>query len=141
MILESFEIGSRNELPEQVEFYRTDANRHMASETRSALGQFMTPAPVASFMASLFYQPIGKSVCLLDPGAGVGSLTAAFVEKMNQTEDQPQKLSVTAYAIDPLLVNYLNSTLKACRQKCETAGIEFDYEIARESDFSRDQFE
>jgi len=131
MILESFEIDSRNELPEQVEFYRTDANRYLAMETRSALGQFMTPAPVASFMASLFQQPTGKTVRLLDPGAGVGSLTAAFVEKINQTEAQPQKLSVTAYEIDPLLVNYLNSTLKACRQKCEPAGIEFDYEIVQ----------
>jgi len=131
MILESFEIGSRNELPEQVEFYRTDAKLHLAIETRSALGQFMTPASVASFMASLFHQTIGKTVRLLDPGAGVGSLTAAFVEKINQAEDHPEKLSVTVYEIDALLLNYLNSTLNACRQKCKTGGIDFDYEIVQ----------
>jgi len=134
MIIDSLEIGSHNGLSEQVEFYRTDANRHLSVETRSAFGQFMTPAPVATFMASLFFKPASKTVRLLDPGAGVGSLTAAVVEKTNQAADHVKELSLTAYEIDPLLISYLHSTLKDCQQKCEDAGIEFDYEIA-EKDF------
>jgi adenine-specific DNA-methyltransferase len=132
MIIENLGIGSRNGLSEQVEFYRTDANRHLSLETRSALGQFMTPVSVASFMASFFRKPSCKIAHLLDPGAGVGSLTAAFVEQICQNEDHPARLSVTTYEIDSFLINYLNSTLKDCQQKCELAGIKFDYEIAQQ---------
>lgn len=128
-IIESLGISSHNGISDQVEFYRTDANRKLSLETRSALGQFMTPVPVASFMASLFNKPSSKIVQLLDPGAGVGSLTAAFVENLCQSEDHPERLSVTTYEVDSVLINYLNSTLKSCRQKCEERGIKFDYEI------------
>ncbi len=130
-IIGSLGISSRNGLSDQVEFYRTDANRQLSLETRSALGQFMTPAPVASFMASLFRKPSSKTIKLLDPGAGVGSLTAAFIEKICQNENRPETLSVTAYEVDSVLINYLNSTLKSCRKKCADWGIEFDYEIAQ----------
>lgn len=129
MIVESLGVQSDYGLPEQVEFYRTDANRQLSTETRSALGQFMTPAPISSFMASLFREASSKIIHLLDPGAGVGSLTAAFVEKICQHKKLPERLSIVAYEIDPLLVSYLNSTLKNCRRKCEDAGIEFKYEI------------
>jgi adenine-specific DNA-methyltransferase len=132
MIIENFGIGSNNGLPEQVEFYRADANRRLNLETRSALGQFMTPAPVAAFMASLFSKPIPKTIRVLDPGAGVGSLTAAFVERMCQHDDHPEAIFATVYEIDSLLINYLKSTLKDCQRKCKGKGIKFDYEIAQE---------
>jgi adenine-specific DNA-methyltransferase len=131
MIIESLGISSHNGLSEQVEFYRADANRQLSLETRSALGQFMTPSPVASFMASLFRKPSSKIIRLLDAGAGVGSLTAAFVEQICQNEDRPERLSVTAYEIDSLLINYLNSTLNDCRKKCDEVGIHFDDEITQ----------
>ncbi len=89
----------------------------------------MTPAPVASFMATLFRRPSSRTVHLLDPGAGVGSLTAAFVEKICRDKNVVEKLCVTAYEVDALLIPYLGVTLNSCRQKCEAAGIEFDYEI------------
>ena len=61
-----------------VECFRLDANRKIDPAKRSGLGQFMTNAKVASFMASLFANIKGK-INLLDAGAAVGSLTAAFV--------------------------------------------------------------
>jgi adenine-specific DNA-methyltransferase len=130
------EVTSRNRLSEQVEFYKAGANRLLQPHTRATLGQFMTPAPVASFMASLFRETKSNVVHLLDPGAGVGSLTAAFVENLCLSNQRPELLSVTAYEIDFLLVDYLNSTLKDCRQKCEGAGIGFDFEIVQQ-DFIR----
>ena len=42
------------------------------------LGQFLTPNPVAEFMASLFDIPRSE-VHLLDAGAGAGALSAALV--------------------------------------------------------------
>jgi len=47
---------------------------------KEQLGQFLTPLEVARLVASLF-RPLSSSVPirLLDPGAGIGSLTVAFV--------------------------------------------------------------
>ena len=64
----------------------TDINRiHFSSklnlERRSALGQFLTPAPIARLIAGQFNNLSGH-IHLLDPGAGIGALTAAFVERV-----------------------------------------------------------
>jgi adenine-specific DNA-methyltransferase len=46
-------------------------------QRQGELGQFLTPTPVAAFMASLF-GPLPEVVRLLDAGAGAGALTAGF---------------------------------------------------------------
>jgi adenine-specific DNA-methyltransferase len=92
----------------------------------------MTPLSVASFMASLFRKPSCKAVRLLDAGAGVGSLTAAFVETILQNDDRSESISATAYEIDALLISYLESTFQDCRRKCAEAGIEFEHDIVQE---------
>src|SRR5208282_6140457 len=43
---------------------------------KSALGQFMTPASLARFMASLFSDSTLQTCHLLDAGAGIGALSA-----------------------------------------------------------------
>ena len=68
-------------LIDSVDFFRLDANRKLDPERRSALGQFMTPLATARLMASMF-DAKGDEVTLLDAGAGVGSLTAAFVNEL-----------------------------------------------------------
>ncbi len=70
---------------EASEFYRVDAALKLDPKRRSTLGQFMTPAPIGRFMASLFSDFSGD-LHVLDPGAGVGSLTAALVEFMGQAQ-------------------------------------------------------
>ena len=69
-------------LLERTDFFRVDANRKLKPELRSSMGQFMTPVAVASYMASLF-ENTRDSAILLDSGAGVGSLTAAFIQEMS----------------------------------------------------------
>ena len=73
-----------------------------------------------------------EHIYLLDAGAGVGVLTAAFIEKMSRWKNKPASVSVTAYEIDPLLTEYLTETLALCRRECEKAGIKFDAEIVSE---------
>jgi len=92
------------------------------------MGQFLTPAPIARFMASMFREPSGP-VRLLDPGAGVGSLTAAYVSEACARRITPSEISVTAYEIDPFLVPYLGRTLEMCRAHCNAAGLPFAYEV------------
>ena len=84
-------------------------------------------------MASLFSETEGV-IRLLDAGAGVGTLTAAVVEDSNLREIRPKRIELTAYEIDPLLVDYLRSTISGCQELCSERGIEFTSEV-RHADF------
>jgi len=124
-------------LAESTDFYRIDANRKLDPKNRSALGQFMTPAPVARFMASLFDDYQCDEINLLDPGAGVGSLTAAFVEEFAHRLYKPSKIHLTAYEIDPVLLEYLESTVRSSRGLCEKSNIDLISDI-KSLDFIQD---
>ena len=67
------------------------------------MGQFLTPASVATFMAEMF-ESKKEVVRVLDPGAGLGSLSAAFVRAMCRKRKRPSAIALTAYEIDPSLI-------------------------------------
>ncbi len=98
---------------------------------RSKLGQFMTPPMVASFMAGLFGE-VPREIRLLDAGAGLGSLTAAFVHEVCSRRDKPRSIDVTAFEIDAALAAALESTLAACEAECRNAGVVFSSRIIRD---------
>src|SRR5574343_110376 len=81
------------------------------AERKSEFGQFMTPSVIASFMAGMFADLAGKDVRLLDAGAGIGSLSVAFVEQAAKA--LPRSLCCFAWEIDPLMREHLFETLKA----------------------------
>jgi len=120
-----------------VERIRVQANRQINPASRSALGQYLTPGPVAAFIASMFGTH-RKAFRLLDPGAGVGSLTAAFVARAIDRQRRPEAISVTAYEIDVALADHLKRTMALCRDACTECGIEFLYEI-RLADYIADR--
>jgi adenine-specific DNA-methyltransferase len=120
-------------LVEKIDFLRLDAARRLDPERQVEMGQFMTPASVARLMASMFDSP-GRSVRLLDAGAGVGSLSAAWIDHVSGRKRPPEEVSVTSYEIDPALVEQLRLTLDACRRHCDRADIRFLGEI-RQVDF------
>ena len=98
---------------------RTEARRvaetaDRSAAQRSALGQFFTPAPIASLLAGMFDPPEGP-VRVLDPGAGVGSLTAALVDRA-VIEGWAVDLDVTAVEVDSDLLEALTETLSECTQ-------------------------
>jgi adenine-specific DNA-methyltransferase len=72
----------------------------------------MTPAVVAAYMASLFDQRNGD-IKLLDPGAGVGSLSAAAVQSFL---GRAETITIDAYEIEPILGEYLAATLEQCNE-------------------------
>jgi adenine-specific DNA-methyltransferase len=115
-------------LVDSVEFFRLDANRKLDPERRSGLGQFMTPPATAKLMASMF-DCARDEIRLLDAGAGVGSLTAAFVAEICDRKRRPKSITVNAYEIDQNLCGYLYGTLEQCRQTCERARIHFNSEV------------
>lgn len=97
------------------------------------LGQFLTPAPVARFMASLA-SPALADIKLLDPGAGIGSLSAAWIEEILGRKKRPRSIHLTACEIDPQLAQYLRQTIEACHNACRQKGVEFSAEVI-EQDF------
>jgi adenine-specific DNA-methyltransferase len=115
-------------LSEHVDLLRLDANRKLDPQQRAALGQFMTPAPIARLMASMLAYDSAE-VRLLDAGAGVGSLLGAAVEALCHRPCPPRVIRVTAYELDPILIEYLQSTLQFCEATCIQSGIEFTSEI------------
>jgi adenine-specific DNA-methyltransferase len=110
---------------------RLDAYRELDAGRRSEMGQYLTLPPVAGVMASMF-EPRGGRVRLLDAGAGVGTLTAAFVAEACRWKEPPREISVTAYEIEQRILPYLEDTLDACRSECERAGVDFSAEVLGE---------
>ena len=120
--------GKPQVLIDSVDFFRLDANRKLDPDRRSDLGQFMTPPATARLMASMF-EAKHRELTLLDAGAGVGSLTAAFVSEVCNRKKKPRSILATAYELDSELCGYLVSTLMQCKQVCESSGVIFDYDV------------
>lgn len=100
---------------------------------RVELGQFMTPARVARFMASLFAARRGEAMRLLDAGAGIGSLTAAVLERWAAKEFGKCTLATVAYELDQALTKHLEEHFR--NNQVEHRG--FQYEILN-ADFIED---
>ena len=104
-------------LAEVVDFYRIDASLKLDDKRRAALGQYMTPVPISRFMASLFSETRGD-LRVLDPGAGVGSLTAALAERICAETAGPRSAEFVCYEIDAVLSSYLADTLRQVEGRC-----------------------
>ncbi len=103
-------------MPVQLLDYADSIRREVAPritlKRKSALGQFMTPASVARFMASLFPPSSLDNCVLLDAGAGVGSLSSAFLDRwMRRDGFRFRRAEIEAYEIDQELGVYLSSAL------------------------------
>jgi adenine-specific DNA-methyltransferase len=99
---------------------------------KSLFGQFMTPGVIANFMASMFEPLVGKQIRLLDAGAGIGSLTAAFA--LRAASEKAKSLECEVWEIDPKLRPALQDTLNDCAALAQSGGTRFVGEI-RPEDF------
>ena len=106
----------------------TVADTVKTREEQAELGQFLTAAPVADFMASMF-APFPERVRLLDAGAGAGALTAAVVKRICNDSYGVRSIDATLYEIDPSIRETLLETLQDCQRACEAAGVEFTFTI------------
>ena len=100
-----------------VEQKRLHLSKSTRAEKKSYFGQFLTPERTAAFMVSLFLD--GNESChLLDAGAGIGSLTAAFLERWKRGEFHFQRVSVEAFELDHDLIDHLLNTLNKYNNEC-----------------------
>lgn len=94
-----------------LEALRKEKTRHLDLERKARFGQFMTPASLAAFMASLFDERDLADVRLLDAGAGLGSLSTAFVFEFRKWNAKKSRLNVDAFEIDDFLRTELEKLL------------------------------
>jgi adenine-specific DNA-methyltransferase len=100
----------------------------VSSQRQKDLGQFLTPPHVADLMAAMF-EIHAPHLRLLDAGAGIGILSAAFVRRELQKKMPPKRIEVTAYELDAALVGGLKETYDACRLASRQRGVEFSATI------------
>lgn len=96
-------------------------------DARKAKGQVFTPAEVASYMSRLLGE-LPRSMRLLDPGAGVGTLTAAVCQRVLELR-YPSCLNVCLFESDDSVVPYLKQNLQRCERVLRDAGHSLTYEI------------
>ena len=107
-----------------VEKTRLRVSKNTDAKRKSQLGQFLTPAKTSQFMAGLF-SPSKDTAChLLDAGAGIGSLSSAFLERHISRELPFSKMEITAFEFDENLHDELKITLASY-----SARTPFYYEI------------
>lgn len=97
------------------------------------LGQFLTSPHVADLMAGMFRCHV-RHIRLLDAGAGMGILSAAFVRRQLMRDAPPAHIDVSAYELDETLIPGIAKTFDACRAACEARGVEFSSTV-RNADF------
>ena len=103
---------------------------------KEEFGQYFTPYPIANFMSSLF--PVtNKKIKLLDPGAGIGTLSCSFMERMLKEKWDTPELHVSAYDIDKDVYSILNKNIASSSAAFKKA----DYEIFSEDFLAKTSFE
>lgn len=103
---------------------------------QEVIGQFLTDAAVADFMASMF-GPLPSVVRLLDAGAGAGALTRAFASRLCEADHGVHGIEATLYEFDPDILDALSTSMRECQRLCTAAGIRFNFTIHR-ADFIQD---
>lgn len=112
---------------QEIEKSRLRVSRATDAKHKSQLGQFLTPESTARFMAAMFPRAKSKACRLLDAGAGIGSLSSAFLERCAAGGFEFEEISLTAYEIDNVLYPELRETLSPYARK-----LAFNYEIKSE---------
>ena len=126
-------------LLESAEIRRLRISRNIDKDQKSKFGQYLTSASIAKILASQFHILTGD-IRLLDPGAGIGILTAAFVERIIQSPENVSSCQITAYEIEPTFHAALEQTLAECCEALTKKKIAADFSIVKQ-DFLSSEIE
>jgi adenine-specific DNA-methyltransferase len=100
---------------------------------RRERGHFGTAPAIAEFMAAMFTEIPQGPVRILDPGAGVGTLSAAVCQRVLRQQHR-RHLIFDLFENDPKLIPLLEKTITACKKALRDAGHEMTFTI-RVEDF------
>lgn len=100
-----------------IEETRLRVSRATTAQTKSLFGQFFTPASTAQFMAGLFSSTASRECRLLDAGAGIGSLSSAFLERCAAGALPLVRVDLCVFEMDVSLHYELSDSLAACAHR------------------------
>jgi adenine-specific DNA-methyltransferase len=95
---------------------------------RKEKGHFGTPTAIAEFMAGMFSAIPQGAIRILDPGAGVGTLSASVCQRILRLK-APRRLEIELWENDSELVPHLRKTMDHCRRSLKECGHRLDYTI------------
>ena len=102
---------------------------NMPKSLRKSYGQFFTSSETASFMAEMLSVPDEKrELTVLDPGAGSGILSAALVERLENTSIE--SITLVCYENDQKILNLLQANLNYI---AENSSVKILYDIRSEN--------
>ncbi|QWH03707.1 hypothetical protein EXW52_27455 [Bacillus mycoides] len=104
-----------------------------SDETRVQLkeknDQYFTPIDIADFMSSMFKEVKKNEINILDPGCGMGNLTAALIVKICDWKRKPKAINVELYEVDDTLSDKLDENLLDLKNLCKNQGIALNVKI------------
>lgn len=96
----------------------------LSKAEQKQLGQFMTPYPIAQFMARRAVSNVTADVVrVLEPSAGAGVLAAAIVQELLRRPERPLRIELTLFEIDVRLKPYLNRLTHKMRRAAKELGV------------------
>ncbi|PKO23325.1 MAG: methyltransferase [Chloroflexi bacterium HGW-Chloroflexi-1] len=98
----------------------------VSANHKKRFGQYLTPAPVARFMAGLCEPPGLATLRVLDPGAGAGILACALCETLATRSPGVQEIELAAHETDPGLAECLVASLTYAGQWSQAQGVKLD---------------
>jgi len=117
--------------------FASQQQRHFDASTspeeRKERGHFGTHPAIAEFMAGMFSEIPRDALRVLDPGAGVGTLSAAVCQRV-LLQKAPRHLEFEMWETDSNIVPLLRRTMDYCRKALRQAGHGMEYAI-RTADF------
>jgi len=112
-----------------IDFKRKEATGRLDQSKRASLGQYLTSDILANFIASFFSNELLGDSNILDAGAGIGSLTAAFLERKITGWGKSKHITVTAYEIDTILMQYLSENMSDYKDQLDLLGIQLTTDL------------
>jgi adenine-specific DNA-methyltransferase len=93
-------------------------------------GQFLTPPPVARYMAKQLGQ-IQNGTSLLEPAIGSAVLVCAVIERLID-EKRPIEISITAYETDVELCNVSREVLETASKEAQKNSVKVNWQVFQE---------
>lgn len=126
-------INTNSDLISTAELIRLHSGDRLDPLKQKEYAQYFTPITIAKQMANMF-EPKGNNISLLDPGAGIGILSAAFIDRILSEKLNIENIHLTVIENDISLFNSLNNTLDLCKEKCAEKNVELSITLLN-SDF------
>jgi len=116
----------------RIESERSQLIEALEPSNKALNGQFMTPATIARAMAGMFTFPNKSPIRLLDPGAGVGSLSLAFLERLIQGGYKGYSVEIVAFETDSFLASEFMKNAEVARKETQSLSWDFNFTLIEE---------